>query len=151
MRRELAISNLIIDVSCRLCATEKECLDHLFIAYDVVHITTHHQNLGPRAKVKSTLSFFLAGKSVSVTRPVLSLHCHLCQHFLGYFNTQKQSSALLSQVIVLSFLLFVVMQQTHGKWTLHLNHLVFFSAVFLEVLHLTGSYIGGIDLSIFMI
>ena len=52
---------------------------------------------------------------------------------------------------MLSFFLFVVMQQTHGKWTLHLNHLVFFSAVFLEVLHLTGSYIGGIVHSLFKI
>ena len=37
VRRELAFRNLTIDVSCPLCDTEEECLDHLFIAYDLAH------------------------------------------------------------------------------------------------------------------
>ena len=35
VRRELAFRNLTIEVSCPLCDTEEECLDHLFIAYDL--------------------------------------------------------------------------------------------------------------------
>ena len=89
-------------------------------------------------------------KSVSVTRPVLSLPCHLCQHSLGYFNTQEQSSVLQSQVIVLTFPLFVGIQQTHGKWTLHLNNLIYFFVVFLEVWHMIIYQRCG-SLSLFMI
>ena len=41
-----------------------------------------------------------------------------------------------SKVIVLSSLLFVGMQQTHVKWTLQLNHQMYFSAFFLAIQHM---------------
>ena len=37
--RELTIRNLITNTSCPSCAIEEECLDHLFITYNLICVT----------------------------------------------------------------------------------------------------------------
>ena len=86
--RELTIRNLITNTSCPSCAIEEECLDHLFITYNLICVTCFRSPLTIRrylSQIQVIIVLLLRWKECTKHRLVQSFHCILST-IIGLFG-----------------------------------------------------------------